>query len=62
MDEQTLRTSIRALMASGLPSAPHVIGNSPESSALLRRWGRLHAVRTAVSLVAFLIFVFLLAR
>src|SRR5216684_6497146 len=36
--------------------------NSPESSALLRRWGRLHAVRSAVSLVAFLIFVFLLAR
>ena len=36
--------------------------NSPESSALLRRWGRLHAVRSAASLVVFLIFVFLLVR
>jgi hypothetical protein len=36
--------------------------NSPESAALLRRWGRLHAVRSAASLVAFLIFVFLLVR
>ncbi len=35
--------------------------NSPDSVALLRRWGRLHAVRTAVSLVAFVAFVFLLA-
>jgi hypothetical protein len=34
--------------------------NSPESAALPRRWGRLHAVRSAASLVAFLIFVFLL--
>ena len=36
--------------------------NSPESAALLTRWGRLHAVRSAASLVAFLIFVFLLVR
>src|SRR5712691_1912831 len=36
--------------------------NSPESSALLRRWGRPHAVRSAASLVAFLIFVLLLVR
>ena len=36
--------------------------NSPESAALLRRWGRLHAVRSAASLVAFLIFVVLLVR
>ena len=35
--------------------------NSSESTTLLRRWGRLHAVRTAVSLVAFVAFVFLLA-
>ena len=35
--------------------------DSPESAALLRRWGRLHAVRSAASLVAFLIFVLLLA-
>jgi hypothetical protein len=35
--------------------------NSSESATLLRRWGRLHAVRTAVSLVAFVAFVFLLA-
>ena len=36
--------------------------NSSESATLLRRWGRLHAVRSAASLVAFLIFVFLLVR
>jgi hypothetical protein len=36
--------------------------NSSESATLLRRWGRLHAVRSAGSLVAFLIFVFLLVR
>ena len=35
--------------------------NSSESVALLKRWGRLHAVRTAVSFVAFVAFVFLLA-
>ena len=34
--------------------------DSPESAALLRRWGHLHAVRSAASLVAFLIFVLLL--
>ena len=36
--------------------------DSWESVALLRRWGRLHAVRSAASLGAFLIFVFLLVR
>ena len=36
--------------------------NSPESAALLARWGWLHAARSAASLVAFLIFVFLLVR
>jgi hypothetical protein len=36
--------------------------NSPGSAALLARWGRLHAVRSAASLVAFLIFVCLLVR
>jgi uncharacterized membrane protein len=36
--------------------------NSPESANLLTRWGRLHTVRSAVSLGAFLIFVFLLVR
>ena len=35
--------------------------NSAESATLLRRWGRLHAVRTAVSPVAFAVFVLLLA-
>jgi len=36
--------------------------NSPESTNLLARWGRLHVVRSAASLVTFLIFVFLLVR
>ena len=35
--------------------------NSPESAVLLRRWGRLHAVRSALSLVAFVAFLFLFA-
>jgi hypothetical protein len=35
--------------------------DSSESAALLRRWGRLHAVRSAVSLVAFVEFLFLFA-
>lgn len=30
--------------------------SSPEAEQLLRRWGRLHAIRTAVSLIAFVIF------
>jgi uncharacterized membrane protein len=33
---------------------------SEEAGRLLRRWGRLHAVRSILSLVAFVIFVFLL--
>src|SRR5712692_4028727 len=33
--------------------------NSSESAVLLRRWGRLHAVRSALSLVAFVAFLFL---
>ena len=32
------------------------------ASKLLTRWGRLHAVRSVLSLIAFLIFIFLLAR
>jgi hypothetical protein len=32
------------------------------ASKLLIRWGRLHAVRSAVGLIAFLIFVTLLGR
>ncbi len=35
--------------------------NSSESAVLLRRWGRLHAVRSALSLVAFVAFLFLFA-
>src|SRR5437667_12579557 len=35
---------------------------SPEAEALLARWGRLHAVRSALSLVAFASFLILLAR
>jgi uncharacterized membrane protein len=31
--------------------------SSPEATALLRRWGQLHAIRTVLSLVAFTIFV-----
>ena len=31
--------------------------SSPEATALLRRWGRLHAIRTILSLAAFGIFV-----
>jgi uncharacterized membrane protein len=36
--------------------------SSELASKLLTRWGRLHAVRSVLSLVAFLIFVFLLVR
>lgn len=36
--------------------------NSELASQLLIRWGRLHAVRTILSLISFLIFIFLLAR
>lgn len=35
--------------------------NSSESAVLLRHWGRLHAVRSAASLVAFTAFLFLFA-
>jgi hypothetical protein len=35
---------------------------SPEVEALLARWGRLHAVRSALSLVAFASFLILLAK
>ena len=35
---------------------------SPEAEALLARWGRLHAVRSALSLVAFASFLILLAK
>jgi uncharacterized membrane protein len=34
--------------------------SSPHAEQLLRRWGRLHAVRTGVSLLAFVIFLFAL--
>src|SRR5271165_7134481 len=36
--------------------------SSPKAERLLRRWGALHAVRTGLSLVAFLIFLFALQR
>jgi hypothetical protein len=36
--------------------------SSPEAAHLLRRWGRLHAVRSALSLLAFLVFLFALGR
>ncbi len=35
--------------------------DSPDAAALLARWGRLHTVRGALSLAAFLIFLILLA-
>jgi hypothetical protein len=35
---------------------------SPETRALLQRWGKLHAVRTAMSLVATVLCIWLLAR
>lgn len=35
---------------------------SPETRALLQRWGKLHAVRTALSLVATVLCIWLLAR
>jgi Domain of unknown function (DUF1772) len=42
-------------------SDPRLAATSPEAMVLLARWGRLHAVRTGLSLVAFLIFATLLA-
>ncbi len=35
---------------------------SPEAETLLARWGRLHAVRSALSFVAFALFLILLVR
>jgi hypothetical protein len=34
--------------------------DSPETTVLLTRWGRLHAIRTGLSLVAFIMFLLLL--
>ena len=34
---------------------PHLAPRSPEAAELLRRWGRLHALRTAGGLLAFLL-------
>jgi hypothetical protein len=34
---------------------PMLVSDSPEASTLLRRWGHLHAVRTILGIVAFLI-------
>lgn len=36
---------------------PRLDANGPEAAALLRRWGRLHAVRSLLSTTAFLILV-----
>lgn len=36
--------------------------NSPLAAALLRRWAWLHAVRSVLSFISFLMFVYLLAR
>jgi Domain of unknown function (DUF1772) len=55
-------TLIVILPTNELLLGPALDLNSSESATLLRRWGRLHAVRSAASLVAFLVFVFLLAR
>jgi uncharacterized membrane protein len=41
---------------------PSLDKNSELASTLLVRWGRLHAVRSLLSLAAFLIFVYLLRR
>ena len=35
---------------------------SEEAGSLMRRWGRLHAVRSILSVLAFVIFLFLLLR
>lgn len=34
---------------------PHLDGRSPHAADLLRRWGRLHAVRSVLSLVGFVL-------
>jgi len=41
---------------------PDLARESPEAAALLHRWGRLHAVRSAVSALAFAMLVVHLAR
>jgi uncharacterized membrane protein len=41
---------------------PALDKSSGQASKLLARWGRLHAVRSVLSLVSFLIFIVLLAR
>ena len=40
--------------------APERDLSSPETRALLEKWGRLHAVRSVLSLLASLVFVWLL--
>ena len=41
---------------------PSLDKNSELASQLLTRWGRLHAVRSVLGLISFLIFIFLLGR
>jgi uncharacterized membrane protein len=41
---------------------PSLDRSSDVASTLLARWGRLHSVRSLLSVVAFLIFVYLLSR
>src|SRR5262245_26970602 len=41
---------------------PSLDKTSPEAGALLARWGRLHAVRSALSLAAFASFLVLMAK
>jgi uncharacterized membrane protein len=41
---------------------PSLDKNSEVADALLTRWGRLHAVRSLLSLISFLIFVIMLNR
>jgi hypothetical protein len=40
---------------------PSLDGGSPEAATLLARWGRLHAVRSAASAAAFVVFAVQLA-
>jgi uncharacterized membrane protein len=51
-----IRPTNQRLLDASLPP------DSPETAALLARWGRLHAVRTAVGLAAFATFLFLQSR
>jgi uncharacterized membrane protein len=41
---------------------PSLDKNSERARKLLMRWGRLHAVRSILSLISFLLFIFLLGR